>query len=163
MPAQVEGSLGRWALLFTTALTVATLGTGLLVQPIARRLDSASTARAIFVAMILMTLGVVAAALTAVTQWVPLAVLVALLLGAAYGIAVVSGLLEIRRIAEPDELAGLTGVYYALAYVGFLLPATLAGLSRWFDYPTMLLGVAVLAVVSTVMVGLASTKHLPAR
>ena len=25
--------------------------------------------------------------------------------------------------ADPDELAGLTGVYYVLSYIGFLLPA----------------------------------------
>jgi hypothetical protein len=41
----------------------------------------------------------------------------------------VSGLLEIQRIADPDELACSSGVYYSLAYLGFLLPAALAGLS----------------------------------
>ncbi|MFC5265671.1 hypothetical protein ACFPJ1_26475 [Kribbella qitaiheensis] len=44
----------------------------------------------------------------------------AVLLGAAYGIAVVSGLLEIQRIAAANggaDLAGLTGVY-SVAYVG---------------------------------------------
>ena len=64
--------------------------------------------------------------------------LLALTLGAAYGIAVVSGLLEIQRIATPDELAGLNGVYYSLAYIGFLIPSVLAALNEWLSYPALL-------------------------
>ncbi len=161
VPQVVHSELGDGALLFTTALTVATLGTGVLVQPLARRLDDRSTSRAVTVSMVLMSLGVVAAALTAGTHAVWLAVVVALLLGAAYGIAVVSGLQEVQRIAAPDERAGLTGVYYALAYVGFLLPALLAGLSPYVDYPTMLLAVAVVAAGCTAVCGTGWAKHLP--
>jgi predicted MFS family arabinose efflux permease len=149
-------------LLFTTALTVTTLGTGVAVQPIARRLDSVSTARAVFVSMILMTLGVVAAAITAATRSTWWAVPTALLLGAAYGIAVVSGLLEVQRIARPDDLAGLTGVYYALAYLGFLLPAALAAASHHFGYPAMLAVLAVVAAGCTAIIGSAWSRHLPA-
>ncbi len=151
VPAQVEESVGEWALLFTAALAVATLGTGVLVQPLARRLDDAGSARAIVVSMALMTVGVVLAALTAATGSAWLAAPVAVSLGGAYGIAVVSGLLEVQRIARPDELAGLTGVYYALCYVGFLLPATLAALGHWFSYPVMLGVVALGAAACTVL------------
>ena len=162
IPQQVDGRVGRWALIFTAALTVATLGAGVLVQPLAKRLDTASTARAVFFSMVLMSLGMALAALTALTHSPWMAAPVAVLLGAAYGIAVVSGLLEVQRIAPPDELAGLTGVYYALAYVGFLLPALLAGLSHWLGYPVMLAALAVVAVGCTAVVGSASSKHLPA-
>lgn len=162
VPQLVDARVGRWALVFTTALTVATLGTGLAVQPLARRLDSRSTARAVFVSMVLMCAGLAAAAVTAAVRSPALAVVVALVLGAAFGIAVVSGLLEVQRIAEPDELAGLTGVYYALAYVGFLLPAALAGLSHRVGYPLMLGVVAVVAVGCTAVVGAGWSRHLPA-
>jgi MFS family permease len=161
VPAQVDGRIGQWGLIFTAALTVATLGAGVAVQPLAKRLDSVSTARAVFIAMVLMSAGVAAAAIAAATRSPELAVAVALLLGAAYGIGVVSGLLEIQRIAAPDELAGLTGVYYALAYVGFLLPAGLAELSHWFQYWQMLAVVALVAVACTAYIATASTRHLP--
>lgn len=161
VPSQVEGAVGDWALLFAAGLAVATLGTGVLVQPIARRLDDAGSARAIAVSMVLMTLGVAMAAVTAATGSPWLAVPVALLLGGAYGIAVVSGLLEVQRIARPDELAGLTGVYYALCYVGFLLPATLAAIGRWVSYPTMLGGVALIAAACALVCATGWSKHLP--
>ena len=85
-----------------------------------------------------------------------------MLLGSAYGIAIVSGLLEIQRIAEPDELAAISGIYYALAYVGFLLPAVLAGLARYVSYPAMLTAVGVLAAGSTAICAASWSKHLPA-
>jgi MFS family permease len=162
IPQLVDARVGHWALIFTAALTVATLGAGVLVQPVAKRLDTVSTARAVFVSMVLMSFGMALAALTALTHSPWMAAPVAVLLGAAYGIAVVSGLLEVQRIAEPDELAGLTGVYYALAYIGFLIPALLAGLSHWLGYPAMLGALAVVAIGCTAVVGTASSKHLPA-
>ncbi|WP_153504783.1 MFS transporter [Cumulibacter manganitolerans] len=161
VPQQVQGALGSAALLFTAGLTVATLGTGVLVQPIARRLDDASTARAVVVSMVLMAIGVALAALTAVAHSPWLAVPVALTLGAAYGIAVVSGLLEIQRMAEPDQIAGLTGVYYAIAYVGFLLPAVLAALSSRFGYPAMLGVLALVAVGCAAICASGWSRHLP--
>jgi hypothetical protein len=162
IPQVVSARLGHWSLLYATGLTVATLGTGVVVQPLARRLDSRASARAGLVSMILMSAGVAAAALTAATRSPVLGVAVALLLGGAYGIAVISGLLEIQRIAAPDELAGLTGLYYALAYLGFLLPAVLAGLARWAGYPELLAALALAAAGSTAVIASAYTRHLPA-
>jgi predicted MFS family arabinose efflux permease len=162
IPQLVGPRLGHWSLMYATVLTVATLGTGVAVQPLARRLDSRTTARAVLFSMILMSAGVAAAALTAAIRSPWLGLPVALLLGGAYGIAVISGLLEIGRIAAPDDLAGLTGVYYALAYLGFLLPATLAGLARWVGYPELLLALALVAVASTAVIASAYSRHLPA-
>ncbi len=162
VPQLVDPRLGQWALLYTTVLIVATLGAGVAVQPLAKRLDDRSTARAVVVSMVLMSCGLIAAAATAATGSPWFAVPVAVLLGAAYGIAVVSGLLEIQRIAEPDERAGLTGVYYALAYIGFLLPATLAALATWLTYPVMLAALAVIAIGCTATIASAWSRHLPA-
>ena len=160
IPALVADELGSWALLYTAGLTVVTLVCGVLVQPIARRLDDQSSARAIVVSMVLMAFGVFAAVATAVTRSVVLALLVAMLLGCAYGIAIVSGLLEIQRIADPDELAGISGVYYSLAYLGFLLPAALAGLAHYFSYPAMLTALGVLATVCAACCAAGWSKHL---
>ncbi|MEU1159680.1 MFS transporter, partial [Streptomyces sp. NPDC005921] len=149
MPQLVESHLGRWGLAYATALTVLMLGTGAAVQPIAKRLQQAAgpdDARACVVAMCVMLLGSVMCAANAVVRSPWLAVAAAITLGAAYGIAVVSGLLEIQRMASQDDLAGLTGIYYTLAYAGFLLPAVLATLSHWLSYPVMLSGVALVAL-----------------
>jgi MFS family permease len=162
VPALVSDKIGQWALLYTSGLTVLTLACGVLVQPIARRLDDHSSARAVVVSMVLMSLGVFAAVATAITQSPIAAVLVAVLLGSAYGIAIVSGLLEIQRIAEPDELAAISGIYYALAYVGFLLPAVLAALAHYVSYPAMLTALGVLATGSTAICAAHWSKHLPA-
>jgi hypothetical protein len=47
----------------------------------------------------------------------------------------VTGLQEVQRIAGPDDLAGLTAVYYSLSYLGFFVPAVLASLSPMIGYP----------------------------
>lgn len=162
VPALVSEQIGHWALLYTSGLTVLTLACGVAVQPIARRLDDHSSARAVVVSMVLMSLGVFAAVATAITRSPIAAVAVAMLLGSAYGIAIVSGLLEIQRIAEPDELAAISGIYYALAYIGFLLPAALAALAHYLSYPAMLAAVGVLAAGSTAICAAHWSKHLPA-
>jgi hypothetical protein len=160
-PQLMAGRTGTWGLAYATLLTVVTLGAGTLVQPFAKRLDSTATARAILVSLCLLAVGMAVAALAAQTRDPWLGVVLAALLGGAYGVAVVSCLQEIQRIARPDELAGLTGVYYALSYLGFLLPSVLAVLSGVLSYPVMLLGLTALALVSLGLVASASTKHLP--
>ncbi|WP_218671482.1 MFS transporter [Microbispora sp. GKU 823] len=165
MPQLVGFRVGDWGLAYATGLTVLTLGTGAAVQPVARWLHGDSgngdsgngeagdgearsrTGRAPVAAMAVMLLGAALCAANAVLLSPWLAAVTAATLGAGYGIAVVSGLLEIQRMAGPGDLAGLTGVYYTLAYAGFLLPAVLAGLSSWLSYPVMLAAVATAALV----------------
>ena len=164
-PTLVGDRVGSWGLAYATLLTVCTLGTGALVQPFAKRLDSVSTARAIVVAMILMSAGVALSAVVAKVGLPWLGVVDGILLGAAYGIAVVSGLLEIQRIAAAnggDDLAGLTGVYYSVAYVGFLLPSVLAAIADLAPYAVLLAGVALITLACTGVVLASSRRHLPA-
>ncbi|TYB55324.1 MFS transporter [Nonomuraea sp. PA05] len=143
MPQLVGFRVGSWGLAYATGLTVLTLGMGVAVQPVAKRLRGGAPV----VAMSVMLLGAALCAANAVVLSPWLAACAAAVLGAAYGVAVVSGLLEIQRMAGADDLAGLTGVYYTLAYAGFLLPAVLATLSAWLSYPVMLAAVAAAALV----------------
>ncbi|MFG2824749.1 MFS transporter [Kitasatospora sp. NPDC048365] len=161
---QLEAArVGDARLAYAALITVVTLGTGVAVQPLARRLDRASDARASAAALLLIALGTAAAAANAGPRS-PLAALAnAALLGAGYGIALVSGLLEVQRIATPTELATLTGVYYALSYAGFLLPVGLALASSVFSYPLLLALVAVGVLCSLTVVLRNSTRHLPVR
>ena len=161
MPQVVGGQLGHWDLAYSTLLTVCTLGAGAAVQPIAKRLDRLTDARAILIAMVIMCCGLGVSVLGALLHSPLLALLAAVVLGVAYGIAVVSGLLEIQRLVPPSQLAGITGVYYAVAYVGFLLPTLLAALSGVAGYPVLLGGLVVLAVAGTTLIAMSTRAHLP--
>ncbi|GAA3523950.1 MFS transporter [Amycolatopsis ultiminotia] len=162
MPQLVHDRLGSWSLGYSTLLTVCAIGAGVGVQPIAKRIDRATSARAVLTGMTVLCAGLVLSALAAASRSPWLALVTALVLGTAYGIAVVSGLLELQRIARPDEIAELTGVYYALAYLGFLLPSALAALSGVAGYPLLLGCLAVLALAGTLVVARHSRRHLPA-
>ena len=96
--------------------------------------------------------GCLVQAATAVTGAPALAVVAAIVLGAAYGFLLVAGLLETQRIAAPDELGGLTAYYYALTYVGFAAPLALAELHRLASYPVLLCGAAALATAPLIVI-----------
>lgn len=161
MPQLVDDQLGSWSLAYSTLLTVCAIGAGVGIQPIAKRVDRATSARAVLTGMIVLCAGLVLSAVAAAVRSPWLALATALVLGTAYGIAVVSGLLELQRLARPDEIAELTGIYYALAYIGFLLPSLLAALSGVAGYPVLLGCLAVVALAGTLVIARHSRSHLP--
>jgi hypothetical protein len=73
-------------------------------------------------------------------------------LGSAYGLCLVAGLIEIQRLADIDALAGLTAVYYALAYLGFAAPYLLSLAAHLTSYSNLLAACAVLAVGTALFV-----------
>jgi hypothetical protein len=154
MPGLVSGHLHGYAIVFGAVVAAATLGTGVAIQPVARRLDRPGQVTAVLLGLGAAVLGASVAAVAAAYANPVLALVAAVPLGVAYGLGLVSGLLETQRLAGPDDLAGLTAVYYALTYVGFALPLVLAELHAVASYPVMLSGVAVLAAVSAVVVGI---------
>lgn len=160
LPQLVGAQLGSLGLAYSTLLTVLALGTGVAVQPLARRLDRPGDARAALVALGVVAAGLALAVLAAVlvSPWVALAA--AVVLGAGYGLALLAGLLELRRAATPAALARVTGWYYAAAYLGFLLPAAMALLAGAVRYDVMLAALLVLAVVAVAAVRARSTAPL---
>lgn len=144
MPSVAAPQLGERTTIFATVLTVLTLGAGTLVQPFVARIDARTRGRSLSIGLILMTTGMALAALAVGLGSPSLIVGVALVLGVAYGITVVSGLALVQRIATPSQLAGLTGVFYALTYIGFLLPAALAAMLPLATYTVSLTVVALL-------------------
>jgi hypothetical protein len=140
------GRTAGYGLIFATLLTVVTLAAGVGIQSWARRLDRTSDTVAGRLGLVLVAVGAAISAVTAATGSPAVAVLTSAVLGAGYGILLVSGLLEVQRIAEPGQLAGLTAVYYSLTYVGFLLPVVLAALVGVASYPLLLVVVAAVAV-----------------
>ena len=145
-PALVEGSVGRYRIAFATLLTVVTLGAGAGVQPFTGRIAAATGGRQLQVGMGLALAGTALCAVEAVVRSPALAVVVGALLGLSYGVCLVSGLVEVQRMAGPHDLAGLTGIYYSLTYLGFALPVVLAELSAVTSYAVLLGGVALLCL-----------------
>lgn len=156
MPALVQDELGEWTTFYATVLTVVTLGAGALVQNLVPRINRWTGGRALVVALGLMTAGMGLGVAAAIVPNPILVFAVAIVLGLAYGICVVAGLIIVQAIAEPDDLAGITGVYYSLAYSGFLLPTVLAALLPVVDYSISLAGVAVVCLLCLGAVALGS-------
>ncbi|WP_298045937.1 MFS transporter [uncultured Citricoccus sp.] len=142
MPAVVAPKLGEWATAYATALSVVTLGCGALVQPFVARIDRRTRGRALSIGLAVMSLGMVLAVVACLLRQPVFALAVAVVLGLAYGTTVVAGLAHVQAIATPRDLAGLTGVFYALAYSGFLLPTLLAVLLPVAPYAASLTAVA---------------------
>ena len=143
MPQLVVEQTGDLSLAYATLLTVLTRGTGAVVQPFVTAIDRVTGGRSLVVGMCLMLLGMALAAANGTVVSPVLGAVAAVTLGAAYGICVVAGLIEVQAIATPTDLAGLTGVYYSLSYVGFLLPVALAGATALAGYTVLLAVVAV--------------------
>lgn len=152
IPASVQRHLGESATLYATALTVLTLGTGAVVQSFVPRLDRLTGGRSLPVGQAAMCVGLVLAVIATAIGSPVLGILVAMVLGAAYGTLVVAGLLQVQGIATAEDLAGLTGVYYALAYLGFLLPTILAALLPLLAYPASLSMLVVLCALCLLLV-----------
>jgi len=142
-------------------LCVVALGCGVAVQRFAARIDTPRSARGIGVALTVTVPAMLLAAVAVGLNSLPWAFVAAAVLGTAYGMLLVGGLREIQRIAGPDDLAGLTAVYYSLTYVGFFIPAILAALGTWLSYSTMFLAGAVIALLSVGVVALSWRRHLP--
>jgi MFS family permease len=159
MPTLVSARTHGYAVVFAGAVAGVTLTTGVLCQPLARRLDRVDDARGAAVGLAAVTVGLVLAAVAAHTLD-PVDVVVAdAVLGVGYGLALVSGLLEVQRIAARSELAGLSAVFYVLTYVGFAIPVALAHLSGVAGYPTLLGILAGLAVLSLLVVRIQAPRQ----
>nr|WP_246461561.1 MFS transporter [Nocardia transvalensis] len=154
LPTLLAAQARGVAIAFSALLTVLTLGCGFAIQSVARRIDRPGTARIAVLALILVSAGMVLAACAAATPALWLALIAAAVLGAGNGIGLVAGLQEIERLAGPDDLAGLTAVFYSVSYLGFGLPALLAFLhqSTGAGYPVMLVAGALVAIACLTVV-----------
>lgn len=145
LPGLMIGRVRGLDVAFAGLLCLVGLGCGVAVQGLGRRIDRPGTARGTIAGLAVAIPGMALAAWVALVRdpWLSLAA--AAVLGCGYGLLLVSGLLEVQRMARPGELAGLTAVFYSLSYLGFLIPAILSALHAWFDYPVMFAAGAVIA------------------
>lgn len=154
LPALMQSHVTSAPIAFAALLCMVGLTCGFFVQSLGRRIDRPGSARAVQVALVVLALGMTAAAYASRELTIATAAFGALLLGAGYGLAMVSGLLEIQRIAGPRDLAGLTAVFYSVTYLGFAAPAVMAVLASaaGVSYEVMFGFGAVMALVCLAVV-----------
>ena len=161
LPALVASQAFGVPYLFAGVVTAATLFTGVAVQTFARRVAATPTGRRLpVIGLVVGAAGLVSAgALTRVSEAdlaAALLVPVVLVLGAAYGILLTAGLVEVELQADPDEHGRLVAVFYTLVYMGLAAPYLLSALSEHGGPAVWLLaaaGAAAVSVVPTVLVG----------
>jgi predicted MFS family arabinose efflux permease len=160
-PAALVGRLGAGGIGYATLLAVVALVFGAGIQPLASRIGAASGGRQLAVGLVIATVGVLGAAGVAAAQQPWLGVPVAAVLGAGYGLCLVSGLTEVQRMAPREELAGLTALYYSATYVGFTVPVIVASLTPVAPEPLLLLVLAALCAACLTIVLVNSARGVP--
>jgi hypothetical protein len=131
----------------TAAITALCALAGVLVQPLARRLPGD---RPGVVGLLVLGAGLGLGAVATQTRGIWLLVPCAILLGCAYGLCLVAGLIEVQRIAGPDAVGSLTAVFYALSYLGFATPFLLTLAVSVASYP-ILLSIAIALALATAL------------
>ena len=100
-------------------LVALTLGTGVLVQPFARRLTITAT---LLIGVGSGLLGFLVSALAASSETGWLVIPGCMAFGVTYGFVLVGGLRTVEDIAAPADLGTVNAVFYSLTYIGFAAP-----------------------------------------
>lgn len=153
LPSVVGAAHATDGIALTAVVAVTAAVAGVLVQPIARRLDvHAAGNRAATLGLGVMVAGLALSAFTVHQHRIWLLIPSSTVLGMGYGLCLVSGLVEVQRMAHPGALAGLTAIFYVLTYLGFAAPYLLALAAHLAGYATLLLITAALALVTAVWI-----------
>ncbi|GAB7188210.1 hypothetical protein ATKI12_8041 [Kitasatospora sp. Ki12] len=177
LPPLVADRVPGYAPLFGGLVAALTLGTGVLAQPFAARLDDHGSARATLTAMATVIAGLLVGALAASRDSVALVVAAAVVLGAGYGLTLGAGLHEVERLTPPAKGpspgSGPTSgpvpgpgpssasLYQSTTSSGFLTPLLLAGTAGHASYPTLLTGMAAVGLLCLAVTAAHSRRHLP--
>jgi len=147
LPSVVGAGSATDGVALTATITALCALAGVAIQPLARRLDGhAGGSRAAATGLLVLAAGLVIGAATARTGQDWMLVPSAIVLGGAYGLCLVAGLVEVQRIADGRSLASLTAAYYALAYLGFAAPSLIALGAHLASYAVLLLIAAAIAL-----------------
>ncbi|WFN92499.1 MFS transporter [Gordonia sp. LUNF6] len=155
IPAMMAEHTPGTAIAFAGLCCVAGLTAGFFIQTLGKRIDRPGSVRTLLVALGLVAVGMALAIVVVLHPSIVLAVVTAIVLGCGYGMALISCLMEVQRLAGPDDLAGLTAVFYTLTYLGFASPAVMAWVVERFpsiSYPEMFgAGIAMTALGAAVV------------
>ena len=123
LPAAIGADRLTGGVAVTGAVTALTALAGVLIQPAARALDARQWRWPVgMIGLLVCAAGLVLSAYAVQVGSLWLLAPCAAVLGCAYGLCLVSGLIEVGRLARPEAVGSLTSVYYALAYLGLTTP-----------------------------------------
>lgn len=126
-----------------------TLTSGVGIQMAARRWSWGPRAGIAGALAVATGFGIVAAAGS--TPSLPVFVGVAVILGAAYGLCLRQGLLDVELLSPPRLRGTLTGVFYAVTYLGFGLPVLLVTIGPTVGDTAPMVVLAVIAAAVAVV------------
>lgn len=150
LPGLVADRLGNSELVFSAVVTALTMLAGILIQPLARRVDHPNKPSLIATALGIVIAGLLLGAGAVATSQPLLIATAALVLGAGYGCCLVCGLSEVQAMARPDNLGRLTSIFQAIAYLGFAVPYLLAVIEQVVPTTGLLIFAAVVAGLTLV-------------
>lgn len=163
LPAHAAGPVWGLTVAYPGTLAALALGAGIAVQPLGRRLQDTSLARgtadAAATGLALVSGGCLAAAIATAHPGVAAATGAALLLGAGYGLCILSGLREVEHLAPAGELGSLVAIFYSLAYAGLAIPYLLALAAPHLGYPAALLLAALTAALTILLLAVQGRRH----
>jgi len=133
--------------LFSAFLIATTLMAGVSIQPFTTRFGR----RADLWGLALGALGAVLVTFAVSVHSAVLALVVAPLVGAGYGLVMTNGLREIAGGVAPQERGLAVGIYYVLTYVGFALPFARALLAQQLS-DLWTLGMIALLILGSLLV-----------
>jgi MFS family permease len=125
LPGLMRAQLTR-PVLYSALVIVTTLLSGVLVQPLVRRVGP----RADRLGLGAGAIGLLLASRAVTTGSWALVFPVAILVGAGYGLLITTGLIEVSERASKQARGTAVGIYYVLTYVGFALPFVHAMVAR---------------------------------
>ena len=143
---------------YSALIALLTLGTGFGIQQFGPQIMGTSKTRGPVLAMVATVTGMCGAVLVALYPHPWWALLVCMILGLSYGLCMFMGLAETQNMAPPVDMAGLTGIFYCLAYSGMVFPAIMTWLNNWLSYPIMLGFGAVMALLCLVIVNITARR-----
>ncbi|MBB2893327.1 MFS family permease [Flexivirga oryzae] len=162
LPPLIKAQISGFAVAFTGIVCGLTLGTGVLVQQPARRLEARRPGGVTVLGMLGTLAGVLLTVLTAGEHSVLLVVVAAVVLGAGYGMTLVGGLTAVERSTPASELAMTNAVFYSLTYAGFTVPTIVSVLVEHWPERSVLVGLAAPAALSLVAALRAQRAAAPA-
>jgi Major Facilitator Superfamily len=151
---------------FAGLMTALAFAAGVAVQPVARRLANPLTGNVAGLCCAAAGAAIAVAAVAGADRVI--AGVVAVLLGLAYGLCLVSGLRQAEQVAQgpgPGQRGAVVACYYALAYLGFGAPYLAAGLGAMAGQAGafgVLAGIAVVIAAWTAWYGLRLGQAQPA-
>ncbi|MEU6579113.1 MFS transporter [Streptomyces sp. NPDC046805] len=163
LPPLVSNRVPGYAPLFSGLMAALTLIMGIVVQPLARRLDDAGSARGTLAAMGTVIAGLLTSAFAVHWNSARLVIAAAVILGAGYGLTLVSGMKEIERLGPAPGWPSASSFYQSTTSSGFLTPLLLAVTAGAAPYPALLVALAAVGLLCLTVTARHSRSNLPVR